>query len=436
MTIDSRRAYAQDGLIAVGVAGLLLLDALLAGSVSGFGVASLLFLLVASLALVVRRRSPRLLLVFTTLCVLGSSVQTPPDAIAVLPVLVALYTAVRAGHRVFAIAVVAPLIVRVLVGNAFGESSQSPAEALQAGFLPVGWFVAAAVTAEVSRQRAAYLEQVEQRAVDAERTREEVARRRAGEERLRIARELHDSLTHSISVIKVQAGVAIHLTRKRGEEVPSALLAIQEAGGDAIRELRATLEVLRDPGDAEESAGSGLARLSQLLERARSTGLPITLTVTGRERALPGNVDRTAYRVIQEALTNVSRHAGRASASVRLEYAANELVVQVDDDGQAQVDTAEVPGVGLIGMRERVTAVGGRLWAGPRADGGFRVRAELPLEGAAAEGTELASVEAAGQGAAGAEVDAPVPEGVNAVAAAGGVPDASGTAAGSREAGP
>ncbi len=150
------------------------------------------------------------------------------------------------------------------------------------------------------------------------------------EERLRIARELHDSLTHSISVIQVQAGVAVHLAKKRGEEVPPALLAIEEAGTDAARELRSTLGVLRASDDCD---GSGLAHLDSLVARARAAGQPVTVTVTGMVRPLPPDVDQAAYRIVQEALTNVSRHARRASACVRLAYGPGTLTVQVDDDG-------------------------------------------------------------------------------------------------------
>jgi signal transduction histidine kinase len=225
-----------------------------------------------------------------------------------------------------------------------------------------------------------HLREVEQRAEEAERTRDEAARGRAMEERLRIARELHDSLTHSISVICVQAGVAVHLARKRGDEVPPALLAIQEAGADAARELRTTLSVLRSQEDGE---GSGLGQLDSLVARQRAAGLPVTLTVTGTQRVLPPEVDQAAYRIVQEALTNVSRHAGRATrASVHLHYAPDALSVQVDDDG-AGTGTGSLPrpagpGLGLIGMRERVTALGGLLHAGPRESGGFGVHAELP----------------------------------------------------------
>jgi signal transduction histidine kinase len=225
-----------------------------------------------------------------------------------------------------------------------------------------------------------HLREVEQRAEEAERTRDEAAQRRAMQERLRIARELHDSLTHSISVICVQAGVAAHLARKRGEEVPPALLAIQEASTDAARELRTTLSVLR----SEEDEFSGLGHLDGLVARARAAGLPVTVTVTGAERTLPPDVDQAAYRIVQEALTNVSRHAGLASTSVRLHYTPETLSVQVDNDGLSSstgTDAVLRPashGLGLIGMRERVTALGGRLHAGPQDGGGFQVRAQLP----------------------------------------------------------
>ena len=251
-------------------------------------------------------------------------------------------------------------------------------------FYAAGWLISAGVMVVTSRIWQLHIREVEQRADEAERTKDEAARRRAMEERLRIARELHDSLTHSISVIQVQAGVAVHLARKRGEDVPPALLAIQEAGADAGRELRATLGVLRSEEDGD---GSGLSQLDSLVARARAAGLPVTVTVTGVQRPLPAEADQAAYRIVQEALTNVSRHAGAASASVHLHYAPGTLSIQVDDDGKGQVTSAGTgngtrasgPGLGLVGMRERVSALGGQLQAWPRDGGGFRVRAELPV---------------------------------------------------------
>ncbi|TMR24159.1 sensor histidine kinase [Nonomuraea turkmeniaca] len=372
--LDRWPPLARDGMLAVVVAAVLSLAVL---TTPGTGALDLAAVLIASLALVAWRRAPLVALFVTTPCMLVYAVHAQPGPPAAFPVLVSVYGAVKAGHRLLA-----PLAGMVFLGvtlanNLATFTDRDSQEIFQSTTLLLGWFVAAGVAGTVTRHRQAYLEQAEQRAAEAERTREEAARRRAGEERLRIARELHDSLTHSISIIKVQAGVAVHLARKRGEEVPAALVAIQEASSDAMRELRATLEVLRD-SDGEPSA-SGLDRLDDLVERARSTGLPATVTISGVRRELPAEVDRAAYRIVQEALTNVSRHAGGAAAAVRIDYADEELVVQVDDDGQADPETPPVPGVGLLGMRERVTALGGRLRAEPRPEGGFIVRAELPL---------------------------------------------------------
>jgi signal transduction histidine kinase len=248
-------------------------------------------------------------------------------------------------------------------------------------FYAAGWLISGGVMLVAGYMWQLHLREIKQRAEVAEQNRDETARRRAMEERLRIARELHDSLTHSISVIKVQAGVAVHLARKRGEDAPPALLAIQEASADAVRELRATLGVLRT---GEDSDGSGLAQLHSLVARSRAGGLPVAVTVTGAERPLPADVDQAAYRIVQEALTNVSRHAGTATASVHVHYAPRALTVQIDDDGKgtaaSSTDGTRPPGqgLGLAGMRERVSALGGKLQAGPQRDGGFRVHAELP----------------------------------------------------------
>ena len=348
-----------------------------------------LLLVASALVLILRRRAPVAVLTVVLACVLGYQLRDYPE-VAPVPVLVAVYTAVRAGRRALTVAITGSAVVVGLL-----TASPSAGETLRDVMerrLPLGWIVAAGVTAEVVRQREAAVRAAEERAAEAERTREETARRRAGDERLRIARELHDSLTHSISVIKVQAGVAVHLARKRGEAVPDALVAIQEASRDATRELRATLDVLRtDMGEAagDESPGSGLDRLDELVERARAAGVPAVVTVNGSRRSLPAEVDRAAYRIVQEALTNIGRHAARpATVSVRLDYRPDGLAVQIDDDGQETLAAAPVPGMGLIGMRERVIALGGRLRAEPRPEGGFTVRAELPANGI---GTSAAS---------------------------------------------
>ena len=239
-----------------------------------------------------------------------------------------------------------------------------------------GWLVSAAVGSVMFGMWQLHLREVEQRAEEAERTRDEAARRRAVEERLRIARELHDSLTHSISVITVQAGVAVHLAHKRGEEIPAALLAIQEASADASRELRSTLGMLR----ADDDTRVGLEHLPTLVERACSAGVPTTLSITGHPRTVPPAIATAAFRIVQESLNNVGRHAGKASAFVTLHYGASTLAVQVDDDGVGPPPGQQSRGLGLIGMRERVAELGGTVRAEPRAGGGFTVRADLPIQ--------------------------------------------------------
>jgi signal transduction histidine kinase len=341
-----------------------------------------LLLALPVVALSVRRGLPVPVLVVTAACLLAYQIRGYPGLIPAVPVVVAVYTAVDAGHRWTVVATVGAGFLGVALSDSLVEDGTSLRVLLQNRFLLIGWIAAAGVAAEVARHRRAYLKQIEQRALDAERTREETARRRAGEERLRIARELHDSLTHSISLIRVRAGVAVHLARKHGEPASDALLAIQEASGEAMRELRATLEVLRSD---EEPDGIGLDRLDDLVQRACTAGVPTVLTITGARRSLPPVVDRTAYRIVQEALTNISRHAGPATAEISMRYDVDALTVQVDDDGKARPDADSVAavagsaGMGLVGMRERVAALGGFLQAGPRESGGFTVRAELPL---------------------------------------------------------
>ncbi|MEV8592946.1 sensor histidine kinase [Streptomyces sp. NPDC052012] len=320
---------------------------------------------VASAALAFHRSAPRAVLAVATAAGAGYVLHAHPGPLAALPVLGAVHTAARVGHRGLAGAA-STVFLAAYVGTGPGTR-----EVAERAALLLGWFLCAVVTGLADRNWQAYLRQTEQRALQAERTREEAALRRAGEERLRIARELHDSLTHSISIVKLQAGVAVHLARKRGEEVPPALLAIQEASGEAMRELRATLEVLR----TDDPVGTP----RQLVDRARAAGLPAELTVTGEPRPVPAAVDRAAYRIVQEALTNAARHAGPATVRVRLDYGDEQLTIRVDDDGRADPARPSPPGTGLTGMRERVAALGGTLTTGPRPEGGFSVRARLPV---------------------------------------------------------
>jgi signal transduction histidine kinase len=363
------RIGVSDWVIAVGVAAVLLVTGLsgqpAAGNLDllGYGL-----LTASGLALAARRRAPVPVLAVTGLCAVGY--QAAGVDVPAVAYLFAVYAAVRAGHRtITVVASVIMLAALPLAALASGLHDTGEAFAQARGALELAWLIAAGAAGEALRQ-------AERRADEAERTREETARRRADEERLHIARELHDSLTHQISVIKVQAEVAVHLARKRGEPAPEALLAIREAGREAARELRATLEALRD----DKNPPRGLDHVPELVQRARTTGLDAKLTIEGHRNDVPAAVDRTAYRIVQESLTNIARHAAAATAWVRIDYRPDALVIRVDDDGKATSDTAPVPGVGLLGMRERVTALGGRLRAAPRSEGGFTVHAELPVD--------------------------------------------------------
>lgn len=363
-------AVARDWAIAVGVAATLLVTGLSERhSATNLAVLGHTLLAAGGLALVWRRRTPVPVLAVTGLCAVGY--QAAGFDVPAVAFLFAVYAAVREGHRaVTVVASVAVLATLPLAALASGLHDTGEAFAQARGALEIAWLIAAGAAGEALRQ-------AERRADEAERTREETARRRADEERLHIARELHDSLTHQISVIKVQSEVAVHLARKRGEPVPDALLAIREAGREATRELRATLEALRDD---DKTPPRGLDHVPELVERFRMTGLDARLTIEGPRHDVPAAVGRTAYRIVQESLTNIVRHADAATASVRIDCGPDVLAIRVDDDGKAAVGTAPTPGVGLFGMRERVTALGGRLRAEPRGEGGFTVQAELPVE--------------------------------------------------------
>ncbi|MFJ5920664.1 sensor histidine kinase [Streptomyces sp. ESR1.13] len=365
-------AAVTDWVTAVGVAALLLGTGLSGPHpAGGHELVGTALLAAGGLALAARRRAPLAVLAVTGLCAVGY-LGAGFEALSV-PYLIAVYGAVRAGRRTAALAASAGLLaVLHLTALLLREGSAREVVAQARSTLELAWLIAAFAAGEAVRQ-------AERRADEAERTREETARRRADEERLRIARELHDSLTHQISVIKVQSEVAVHVARRRGEQVPEALLAIQEAGREASRELRATLEALRDDGTTPPH---GLEHIPDLVQRFQGLGLAATLMVEGRPHAVPAAVGRTAYRIVQESLTNVARHAAATTASVRIDYRPDALAIRVDDDGKATLHPVPTSGLGLLGMRERVTALGGRLHTEPRSTGGFTVQAELPTTGA------------------------------------------------------
>jgi signal transduction histidine kinase len=324
-------------------------------------------------ALAVRRRWPLPVLAFVLAVTVAYYVLGYPFGPVFLALIVAFFTAVTRGYRRGAWLLAAAglsswFALQTLLG-------WGPPPATLHVALVAGWLLVVLTVSEIARAG-------RQRAVEAEQARRQESRRRADEERLRIARELHDVVAHNISLINVQAGVALHLIDERPEQARTALAAIKQASNEALGELRSVLDVLRQVDEASPRAPTaGLASLDDLVARAGAAGLAVRTRVEGEPRPLPAGVDLAAFRIVQEALTNVARHAGPASATVRVAYGDADLTVQVDDDGRGTGGGSSGGGNGIPGMRERAAALGGRLRAGPRPGGGFQVLASLPLAG-------------------------------------------------------
>jgi signal transduction histidine kinase len=342
-------------------------------------------LIACALVLVLRERRPSPVLIASTGLVLVYLALGYPFGPLFLAPLVALCAAVLAGHRrvpytTTALAVLALAAVHMV---------RNPGALPLAG--TAAWVAALVAVIAACEGWRARRERIQQAAA----AREESTLRRRSDERLRIAQELHDVLGHHVSLINVQAGVALYLMDEDPEQARTALTAIKQSSRDLLREMRATLGVLRGVDVAPpHHPVPGLADLDALVSDVRAAGLAVRVEVEGAPIDLPPAVDRAAYRIVQEALTNTRRHAGPATASVRLRYAGDELSVQVDDDGGGSrpgrvgphgavdvEDTVCSGGSGVAGMRERAQALGGASRIGPRPDGGFRVEVRLPLPG-------------------------------------------------------
>jgi signal transduction histidine kinase len=279
---------------------------------------------------------------------------------------------------------IGPTLVTLAVLLAAGVAAADRTEVVWVHIAFVSWTAAAFFLGDAARNRRSYLAGLEQRARDLEESREEEARRRVAEERLRIARDLHDVIAHSIATIHMQSGVALHVLDRHPEHVRPALQAIKDVSKETMTELRATLHVLREGDEALPLAPTpGLDRLDALIETTRQAGLPVDVEVSRDPAAppLPAAVDVTAYRIVQESLTNVMRHAAAARAHVEVVHCPDHVEIAVLDDGRGAAAEA-TPGHGITGMRERAEMVGGSLDAGPRPGGGFRVQARLPVAGA------------------------------------------------------
>jgi len=338
-------------------------------------------------SLLVRSRWP-------LLCLLGVGVfgalflTTRNDLFPILPaVLIALFSVVAYSHRprwqVWGAAIgVAALLNLLRVSQDF-ELERS----LTGLLLDSGWMLIALLLGEALRSRHALADEAELRAVAAEATRHEEAQRRVAEERLRIARELHDVLAHTVALINVQAGVAAHVLDQQPEQARQALVHIKDASRATLQELRALVGVLREGDEpAPLTPAAGLAALDDLVGTVREAGLAVEVEDQRHDGPLPATVDVAAYRILQESLTNAIKYAGRSDVHVTIAQDAAALRLEVTNGGSADapVPIATGSGHGIQGMRERVAALGGTLQAGPLPDGGFRVQATLPVPGGAA----------------------------------------------------
>ncbi|WP_327119332.1 histidine kinase [Streptomyces sp. NBC_01341] len=344
---------------------------------------SVLLMVLAAGALVLRRRRPMAVLAVTGLLSAVEFVLMDPPAPVVMSTVIALFTVASRTDRPTTWRV-GLLTMGVLTVTAMVVGSTPWYSQENVGVL--AWTGLAGAAGDAVRSRRAFIDAIRERAERAERTREEEARRRVAEERLRIARDLHDVVAHHIALVNVQAGVAAHVMDKRPDQAKEALAHVREASRSALNELRATVGLLRQSGDPEAPTepAPGLAVLDALVDTFRNAGLPVEVACADRDSPLPAAVDLAAYRIIQEALTNVRKHAGgEAKAEVSVVRVGETAEITVLDNGRGAAPgpatSSDGGGHGLIGMRERVTALGGTLTAGPRYGGGFRVHAILPV---------------------------------------------------------
>jgi signal transduction histidine kinase len=278
-------------------------------------------------------------------------------------------------------------VVVVAVVMALGLIAQD-ADLIEGLVLPFVVLIPTWLVGDVRRTRRVETERRAEAIERSLREREERLRVAAAEERRHVARELHDVVAHAVSVMIIQAGAARQVLWSSPDQAETSLLAVESTGREAMTELRRFLGALDDDGEAAGVAPQpGIGELSALLDRVREAGLPATLEVDGAPRSIPSSLDVTAYRIVQEALTNALRYARRAATLVRLSWEPDQLRLEILDDGPATA-AAEGSGRGLVGMRERAALVGGRLEAGPRVGGGYAVRAWLPFDPGPTPGAE------------------------------------------------
>lgn len=345
--------------------------------VSGIGY---LLLVVSGVVVVARRQWPVAVFAVTGVASLVYFAFDFPDRASYLGLFVALYTvaAYGDGHRSLRIAGAG--IAVLSIGWVIAGADVEPVSAIGWVFFRIGGAVIATMLGESARSRQVMAADAQKRAELAERSRDEEARARVDAERLRIAREVHDTVAHAIAIINVQAGVTAHVLDKRPERARDALRTIEQTSSRALQEMRAILGVLRNDHDREPFPG--LDRIHELAGKAREAGLEIAVEQPEPAPALPSAVGSAAYRIVQESLTNVIRHVGPTRVTVTLDPADDALHIRVVDTGRrtpAAGHSGSSSGRGIAGMRERCRLLGGELDAKPRPDGGFEVTAYLPL---------------------------------------------------------
>ncbi|HWD46138.1 MAG TPA: histidine kinase [Actinomycetota bacterium] len=374
--------WVLDGLLALAAAaaGLSLLASALPfdpGSPRAW--AAYLLVLAHTLPLAVRRRWP--LAALTAGLVTGVAFASLGLNLVALTVALLIYVytvAARCPRRVSLAGLAATEAMVVLVWLVRPRAIGSDASTLVVDglILAAAWWLG-----DGTRRRQEAVAAAQQRAAELERAREELARRAVTEERLRIARELHDVVAHSMSIIAVQSGVGAHVLDSQPEEARKALVAVEATSRQALVEMRRLLGVLREEAEPRGSLAPapGLAEVEALAAEVARAGVRVEVRIEGTPTELPAGLDLSAYRIVQEALTNVVRHAGPATARVAVRYAPGQVAVEVLDDGRGGDPGGQ--GHGIPGMRERAALYGGTLEAGPLPGGGFRVAVTLPLEG-------------------------------------------------------
>jgi signal transduction histidine kinase len=347
----------------------------------------ILLILAQIVPLAWRRQAPQAALIVISVATVAFYAANFFPVTSGIPVLIATYSAAAHLERrrsVRALGITAATLVLCTAATAIHHRF-APADLLTGGvFIGAAW-----ILGDNLRTRRAYMASLEERAARLERDQQDNARRAVNQERARIARELHDVVAHSVSVIVVQAGAARRVVHRDADQAAEALGSIETTGRQALEELRRLLGVLREYGDKEPALAPQptVGDLETLVGQLQEAGFDVELRVEGEPRTLPSAADLSVFRIVQEALTNTVKHAGPATAKVLISYRPDEILVSVTDNGRglagqlgrSDTDSPQPAGHGLVGMRERVALFGGDLRAGPRPGGGFEVRARLPI---------------------------------------------------------